>query len=369
MPKKLPPELKTDVARAARRGDPTIAAGSGPTTTKRPPPLLWLGALAGFYKPDAEALRLLDPVSKFLYAARSVILVISAQAAAIAGLLAARNHRFNTVAFVLILVGFVVVHMISNLSNDYFGWRRGHDTSDSPRMRYTVHPLASGVLETRTLLAGLGILAMLGLGITAFFAITRGWAAVGLAAAGMALLLLYDAVPKPLKSIGLGEIASFLVWGPLMVGGGYAMIAGQFSRTAFFASVPYGLGVMSILVGKHIDQLAFDSAHGNRTLPVVLGERGARVLNRGVVVLMYAVTAALIGTGQLTPFTGLVAVSLPRALHAVSIMGQKRPAGPPAGYVGWPLWYHRACLLHNRLFGWLYILGLAVGALAPGVKL
>jgi len=36
--------------------------------------------------------------------------------------------------------------MISNLSNDYFGYKRGHDTPDSPRMRYTVHPLASGVL-------------------------------------------------------------------------------------------------------------------------------------------------------------------------------------------------------------------------------
>jgi len=31
---------------------------------------LWLGAFAGFYRPGVEALRLLDPVSKFLYAPR-----------------------------------------------------------------------------------------------------------------------------------------------------------------------------------------------------------------------------------------------------------------------------------------------------------
>jgi 1,4-dihydroxy-2-naphthoate octaprenyltransferase len=36
--------------------------------------------------------------------------------------------------------------------------------------------------------------------------------------------------------------------------------------------------------------------------------------------------------------------------------------------VGWPLWYHRVCLVHNRAFGWLYVLGLAVGALLPSVR-
>ena len=103
-------------------------------------------------------MRSLDAVSRFLYSARSVILVISAQAAVIAGLLAANAGRFSWPEFIGVLAGFVVAHMISNLSNDYFGFRRGHDTPNSPRMRYTVHPLAGGVLETRTLVTGLAIL-------------------------------------------------------------------------------------------------------------------------------------------------------------------------------------------------------------------
>ena len=44
---------------------------------------LWLGAFTGFYRPAVDELCLLEPVSKFLYASRSVILVISAQAALI----------------------------------------------------------------------------------------------------------------------------------------------------------------------------------------------------------------------------------------------------------------------------------------------
>lgn len=341
---------------------------SNASTPRRSKAALWLGAFTGFYRPGVEEIRGLDAVSKFLYAARSIILVISAQAAVIAGLLAAAERRFEWLAFVLVLAGFVVAHMVSNLSNDYYGFKRGHDTPDSPRMRYTVHPLASGVLETRTLLIGLGVLALIGGAITAYFIAERGWLAAGLAAAGIALMLLYDAAPVPLKSIGLGEVAVFLVWGPLMVGGGHAVITGQVSGEAIAASIPYGLGVMSILTGKHIDQMAFDATKGNRTLPVLLGERAARILNRAVIVAIYGLIAALIALGRLTPFAAVVVFALPRALRAWSVLGRARPAAPPAGYVGWPLWYHRVCLEHNRRFGWLYILGLAMGAVWPGVR-
>jgi 1,4-dihydroxy-2-naphthoate polyprenyltransferase len=143
--------------------------------------------------------------------------------------------------------------MISNLSNDYFGFRRGHDTPDSPRMRYTVHPLASGVLEKRTLLRGLAIL--------------------------------------------------------VLIGGGFAMITGQLSPDVLFASVPYGLGVMTILNGKHIDQLDFDSERHIRTLPVLIGELAARVLNIIALIAIYAMVATLIALGRLTPF-GLAAAAI-----------------------------------------------------------
>ncbi len=330
-------------------------------------PNLWWGALTGFYKPDVQDISRLDGVSLFLYAARSVILVISAQAAIIAGLLAAGVGLFGWGNFIAVLAGFVVAHMISNLSNDYFGFTRGHDTPDSPRMRYTVHPFSSGILDSRTLLGGLALLGVIGLAITAYFILERGWMAAVFAAAGISLLFLYDAAPTPLKSIGLGEFAVLVVWGPLMVGGGYAMITGQLSANAMFASLPYGLGVMTILNGKHIDQMPFDSSRGIRTLPVLIGEPAARALNIAAIVAIYAIIAVLIILGRLTPFAAVVVLAVPRAVHAVKIMSRPRPAMPPEGYVGWPLWYHRACLQHNRVFGWIYIGGLVAGAIWHGL--
>ncbi len=329
---------------------------------------VWLRAFLGFYPPQDSTAQQLDPVARFLFSARSVILVISIQAATIAGLLALTDQAFHLGAFVLVLLGFVIAHMISNLLNDYFGHRRGDDTADSPRMRYTMHPFASGVLDRRTFLTGMGLLVGAGTAIVAYFSLTRGPVAFAFAAAGLGLLYLYDAAPKTLKSIGLGEIASFLVWGPLMIGGGYFVITGRLTATPFLVSIPYGLGVMSILTGKHIDQLEFDGPHGHHTLPVILGADRARAVNQVTIAAMYAVVALLIASGRISPFAALVAVALPRAVRALSVMSRPRPATPPPGYVGWPLWYHRVSLVHNRLFGWAYIAGLAGGAIAGGLR-
>lgn len=340
-----------------------------PASPVRTGAFAWAGAFTGFYPAQASDLTDLDPVTRFLYSARSVILVISAQAAAIAGLLAATDRRFETGPFLLVLLGFVVLHAISNLSNDYFGYRRGHDTDDSPRRRYTLHPIASGAVSARLLGTGLVVLSAIAVGIGTYFIVLRGWGAAGFAVGGAVLLYAYDAAPRALKELGLGEVAAFVVWGPLMIGGGYYVITGHLSGDVFLASVPYGLGVSSILIGKHIDQRAFDTSQQQRTLPVVLGERRARMLNQAVVAGMYVVIAVAIGVGALTPFAAAVLVAAPRGLRALRVMARPAPDGPPPGYVGWPLWYHRVCLLHNRAFGWLLLAGLAVGAIWPASRI
>ncbi len=338
-------------------------------TPPRRGPFAWMGAFTGFYPAQAEEFADLDPVTRFLYASRSVILVISAQSAVIAGLLAATGRHFEVLPFLLVLLGYVVLHAISNLSNDYFGYRRGHDTDDSPRRRYTLHPIASGAVTPRLLATGLVVLSAVAVAIGVYFIALRGWPAVWLTLVGGVLLYAYDAAPRALKELGLGEVAAFAVWGPLMIGGGYFVITGQWSGAAFVASVPPGLGVMSILVGKHVDQREFDTGQKQRTLPVLLGERAARGFNEISLVAMYVVTAVAVAVGSLTPFTLLIVLAAPRALHALRVMAKPAPTSPPEGYVGWPLWYHRVCLVHNRAFGWLFIGSLLVGAIWPGSRL
>lgn len=319
----------------------------------------WYLAFRGFYPLDNPPA---DFISRFLFSARSIILVISAQAAVLAGLMALLDNQFSAGRFLLVLFALVSLHAVSNLSNDFFDYRRGRDTPESPRRRYTLHPIADGVLTNRQILTSLGVLITLDVTIAAVLTGLAGWWVLIFAAAGLVLLVLYDATPVSLKEIGLGELASFIVWGPLMVAGGYFAITGRFSSHALVAGIPYGMGVMSVLIGKHIDQAEFDRAHGIHTLPVVLGDRVSRWFEAGLIVAMYAVVGVAVYRHVL-PWPALVVLlNIPRLWNAIRVLAHERPAQAPPGYAGWPLWYHRFSLLHNRSFGWLYIGGLLVAA-------
>ena len=147
-----------------------------------------------------------------------------------------------------------------------------------------------------------------------------------------------------------------------MVAGGYYAIAGRWSMASLIAGIPYGLGIGGLLVAKHIDQRAFDLQHHQRTLPVLIGPKHARALCRVVLVAMYVLVFAGVAV-RLLPHPALVIVTaVPRASRSWGILSRPAPEAPPPGFVGWPLWFHRALLKHTRAFGWLLILGLAIGA-------
>jgi 1,4-dihydroxy-2-naphthoate octaprenyltransferase len=304
-----------------------------------------------------------------LYSMRSVILVISLQSAIIAGLLSLLYGKFRLVPFLLVLLAFVMLHAESNLLNDYFGFRRGHDTPDSPRRRYTLHPLADNILSDGQMLSLISVLGAILLAVASYFILLLGTGALLLVTFGSVALLSYDAFPVTLKSVGLGEFASFLVWGPLMIGGGFYVITGTETYGALLASIPYGLGVMSILVGKHLDQESFDRNIGQRTLPVLIGNGGTRYLLLTILVLMYAVPLLSVAISVL-PLTSLVILLNWNNLDgAVRRVRTERPGTPPDGYIGWPLWYHRACLRHEKYFGWLFIAGLLLAVIMIAVHI
>jgi len=245
--------------------------------------------------------------------------------------------------------GLLLAHFASNLANDYFDFIQGKDTPESPRVRYGPHPLAHhGASPTGLLLAtafSLAGAALAGLYLT----LAAGPGVLAFA------LLGYTGGPLPLKYVGLGELAVLIVWGPLMVGGTYYSQAGFVPAWVFFGSLPYALGVTTVLLGKHLDKVDFDRGGQVRTLPVILGEAGARRLTQGRVVLMY-VTA--VGAALWQGFPGMLAVllNLGGAFKTLKFLEQPRPPDRP-------LWYVGGTFLHNRRFGLLLVGGLLVEVL------
>ena len=148
----------------------------------------------------------------------------------------------------------------------------GVDTEDYPRSQYSRHPILGGLTTLNGLLTGAALLTAADFGIMVYLAALRGWTIVWLAVAGLALSILYTVV---LKRIALGELTALVVWGPLMTVGTTFAVAGVLDWYSVLASVPYGLIVAGVLVGKHMDKIEADTAAGIRTIPAVIGQRGA----------------------------------------------------------------------------------------------
>lgn len=328
---------------------------------------MWKTALSSLVKMDKkEEWDRLDVVSKWLIATRSAVTTVTIYSCLIAGLLAWRDSHFAFLPWLILTLGLFIAHGTNNLLNDYTDFSRGVDRDNYFRTQYGVHPLAQGFWTKRQQLRWFfvsGVLAVLS-GVFALIYTGFSPVVIGLFAFGALVLLLYT---WPLKYLALGELAIFIIWGPIMIAGVYVVLAKGWTQDVWnvaLAGVPFGLSVVSINVGKHIDKLNDDKTKGVGTLPVVIGETAARYLNIAVFVLMYAVVVYMIFVPRyFTPVMLIVFLAGKRLAFAVGALTRPRPQEPPKEWLGWPAWFSGFAFYHNRLFGNLLILGLIADTL------
>jgi 1,4-dihydroxy-2-naphthoate octaprenyltransferase len=318
---------------------------------------MWGKALRVIPRLSKDEWRALDLISKWLVATRAAVLIITFISAAIAGILALRAGKFDLTLWLLLTIGLLMAHATNNLLNDLTDHIKGVDKDNYFRAQYGPQPLEHGLLSMRQVLiyaAVTGLIAVLAGGYLVYLRGTLGLILLGL---GAFFVLFYT---WPLKYIGLGEPAVLVVWGPLMIGGGYYIITGDWDWNVVIASLPYALGATTVIFGKHIDKFAADKAKGIHTLPVLLGEHNARYVAIGMMALQYALTIYLVAIGYFTPALLLVLLALTAAPLVFGVYSKPKPEQRPDDYPAdtWPLWFVAFAFLHNRRFGLLFLLGL-----------
>ena len=321
---------------------------------------MWRKALQVIPRISKDEWDHLDVISKWLISTRAAVLIMTFISGAIAGILAFQNGKFNFWYWLLLEVGLIMAHATNNLLNDYTDYVRGVDKDNYYRAQYGPQPLVHGLMNKKQLLTYAGVTGLIALAAGAVLVVTRGPLALALLAAGVFFVLFYT---YPLKYIALGEISVLIVWGPLMIAGGYFVITGQWDWTIVIASLPYALGVTGVIFGKHIDKYEMDKALGIHTLPVLLGERASRYTVLGMLVLQYLSVVYLVITRFFTPVMLIVFLSVPVFLQFLPLFRQPKPAEKPADYPDvWPNYFVAAAFVHNRRFGLLYLLGLILNA-------
>jgi 1,4-dihydroxy-2-naphthoate polyprenyltransferase len=312
-----------------------------------------------------------DAISKWLVITRAAVFSMTATSGLIGGLLAIGTARLTGQVsvdwglLVLAIVGLVVAHAANNMINDYFDLEGGVDTDDYVRALYAPHPILSGWVTKRQLAAAILLANAIDLGIMLILTAARGPLVIAFALAGLFISVFYVAPPIRLKHIGLGEPGVFLVWGPLMVVGTFFVATGAIPGWVWVASLPYAILVTTVLFGKHIDKIEADTQKGVRTLPVILGERHARLVARVLMIAFYPIVIGAVALGWIGPWVGLIVLCVPRLLTVLRTFSAPRPESPPRSYVGWPLWFVGAAFIHTRRAGALLVLGLILNALLP----
>jgi 1,4-dihydroxy-2-naphthoate octaprenyltransferase len=185
---------------------------------------------------------------------------------------AARVGVFDAVTALITVVAASAVHLGLNVANDVFDTLLGADDANATPTKFsggsrviqnalvTIREMSMLAIGCYAVAAALGVLLMVMRGSPALVAI---------AAIGLFISLAYTMPPFKLVYRGLGEIATAIGFGPVMLLGAYVVQSrGSLSLEAFLLSIPVALLVALILYVNEIPDRDGDAQAGKRTLPV-----------------------------------------------------------------------------------------------------
>ncbi|MGY1641177.1 1,4-dihydroxy-2-naphthoate polyprenyltransferase [Geodermatophilus sp. SYSU D00703] len=237
-----------------------------------------------------------------LPAAVAPVLVGTGAAAALDG--------FRLVPALLAMVVALALQVAVNYANDYSDGTRGTDAARVGPMRL----VGSGAATPRqVLLAAVLSFAVAGVAGLALAALSSWWL-VAVGAVCIVAAWTYTGGPLPYGYRALGEVFVFVFFGLVAVVGTTFAQTRTVEGLAVAASVPIGLLIVALLVVNNLRDIEGDAAVGKRTLAVLVGDRGTRVLFTALLGVAFAVVIAL---GVVRPWALLGLLAVPLAVPPV----------------------------------------------------
>jgi len=257
---------------------------------------------------------------------------------------------FRPDAFLVALTAALLINVGANFANDASDARRG---ADGPARVGPTRAVASGLISPRAMWAG--VLVVFGLASAAgvYLAVIAGWPVLAIGGASLAAALAYTGGPHPYGYRGLGEAAVFAFFGLA------ATVASRFVHdatapvAAWLLAVPLGLTVTAILVANNVRDVDTDRAAGKRTLAVLLGRQGGRILYAALLAGAFAALALMGGLGAVPRWCLLGLLAAPLAFPVATAV-LRETDGPTLVRA------LRATARLHALFGGLIALGAAL---------
>ncbi len=278
------------------------------------------------------------------------------------------THAFRWDLFLLTLLGASLIHIATNMFNDYFDFKSGNDLQVQHQ-----NPFAGGgriltaglITPSRHLLVSTTCL-VLGCLIGLYFvlALQLYWL-FWLGLIGVVSSYFYVGPPFRLAYRGVGEFIVGVNFGPVMTLGSYYAQTGSLTQALepFLASIPIGLLITAVLWINEFPDIDADRAVGKKTLMLRLGYIRSVNVYVGLVaasyllIVLYAILRVFTSL-QITSYATLIALAtVPVALKAVKVLktNYKDPHAIIPANAG-------TIMLHLS-FGILAIIGFVIGAI------
>jgi len=290
----------------------------------------------------------------YVIATRPWSFTMSLISVSIGTLLAAETGPILWGPYALVCLGIVCFHATANIFNDYFDTLYRVDQPDSPTALYRLQPLLTGLFTPVQLLTEAITLNVLTVCIGLILAFQSSMIVLWIGFIGFLASIFYTAGPVKYKYRGWGEFSVFLMWGPLMFEGAYAVQRQTLSLKAFILSIPFGVLVALVLLANNLRDIAYDSRQGIKTIGILLGSRRSFHLYTILILAAYFYIVGTVLLGILSPWGLLILLSFPKAISLLKMFTQRIPEAADA-----------ITAQLNTLFGLLLIAALILNGTMP----
>ena len=233
-------------------------------------------------------------------------------------ILAGRLGAWRPWRMLLVLLGSFMVHLATNLADDYFDHLQGTDDGLSIGGSRVIQ---EGKIAPRTILKVVILLYALAFGIAlSTMAALDLWGLTPFVLLAWFGSFFYVAPPVRYGYLGLGELSVGVNMGPVMVVGTYWVISGRVDWTPFLISIPIGLMVAVILYYQSLPDMETDLAVHKYTVAVRLGRRGAFYGLIVFWVMIYSSIIGLVRAGYLAWPALLSLLTIPLLVRLLNIM-------------------------------------------------
>lgn len=235
------------------------------------------------------------------------------------GVVASKEGAWDGFRWFMVFLASFLVHLCTNLANDYFDHAAGADSGTSIGGSRVIQEGKITPGEIRNALITLYSLAFV-CGVWILW-VSQVWWLAGVMVFSFFSSLFYTAPPVRYGYLGLGEIFVGLNMGPVMVVGTSAALAGRFVPEALWLSIPVGVMVAMILYYQSLPDIEEDRRVGKQTVSVRLGNPAAIWGFRLFVVAALGSIVALVLCRILSPvalvslLTGMPAFGIDRMIR------------------------------------------------------